>query len=258
MFEQLNPPPIVGETVAGEAAQALKQVKALVKNISANTFDLAEALHRVKKQKFYQPKYDTFPEYVDSLDIKASKSFYLVKMVDCMEQCGVERAVYEGVGLSKLRIITRLKVVDEGKDTLFEGVPVKLLVKALIETADSWEPDALELRVKQIQGLVGENASAGWINFPVTFAQKAAWEKAVALAKLQIGSVGKDENTGQYKDASIGSCAEIISVSYVQDPNNSPEEDYGTVSSPTEGSLPTGQLPLSDMQEFTGTAPAPS
>ena len=39
----------------------------------------------------------------------------------------------------------------------------------------------------------------------------------------QIGSVGKDENTGLYKDASLGSCAEVIAVSYILDPNNSPE-----------------------------------
>jgi len=187
---------IVGEAIAGEASQTLKQVKQLVKNLSANTFDLAEALHKVKTQKFYHPKYDTFADYIATLDIKVSKCYYLCKMVSVMEQCGIDRATYEPVGLAKLRIITRIKVMDdEGKDTTFEGVPTKLLVKDMIEKAGSWQPEALDLRVKEIQGLVGDNASAGWINFPVTYAQKAAWEKAVALAMLQIGSVGKDENT---------------------------------------------------------------
>ena len=223
-FEQPMVAPIVGEAIAGEAAQTLKQVKQLVKNISVNTFDLAEALYKVKKNKFYQPKYDTFAEYANSLDIKLSKLYYLTKMVEVLEQCGIDRSVYEQVGLSKLRIITRVKVTDEGKDTLFEGVPTKLLVKDLIENANKWEPEALELRVKEIQGLVGDNASAGWVNFPVTYAQRAAWEKAVALAQLGIGSVGKDENTGQYKDASVGSCAEVIAVSYILDPNNVSEE----------------------------------
>ena len=217
------PVAIVGEAVAGEAAQTLKQVKQLVKNISVNTFDLAEALYKVKKNKFYQPKYDTFAEYANSLDIKLSKLYYLTKMVEVLEQCGIDRSVYEQVGLSKLRIITRVKVTDEGKDTLFEGVPTRLLVKDLVENANKWEPEALELRVKEIQGLVGDNASAGWVNFPVTYAQRAAWEKAIILAMRQIGSVGKDENTGLYKDASLGSCAEVIAVSYILDPNNSPE-----------------------------------
>ena len=227
MHQSFEQPMIVGEAVAGEAAATLKQVKAFIKSLSTNTFDLAIALYKVKKNKFYQPKFDTFAEYSTSLDIKTSKCYYLVKMMDVMDQCGIDREIYEPVGLTKLRIITRVKVVDdEGKDTMFDGVPTKLLVKDMIEKASTWQPEALDLRVKEIQGLVGDNASAGWINFPVTYAQKAAWEKAVSLAMLQIGSVGKDENTGQFKDASLGACAEVIAVSYEQDPNNHPEGEY--------------------------------
>lgn len=225
MHSSFEQPVIVGEAIAGEAAQILKQVKQLVKNLSSSTFDLADALHRVKKNKFYAPKFSTFAEYADTLDIKTSKCYYLVKLVSVMEECGIDRDVYEPVGLTKLRIITRVKVVDDdGKDTMFEGVPTKLLVKDMIEKASTWQPEALDLRVKEIQGLVGDNASAGWINFPVTYAQKAAWEKAVTLAMLNIGSVGKDENAGQFKDASLGSCAEVIAVSYILDPNNAGEE----------------------------------
>jgi hypothetical protein len=223
-MEPIIPPAIYGEAEAGEAASTLKQIRSLVKNLETNTFDLFELLHKAKKNKYYQPKFDTFAEYIDSLDMKASKCYYGVKLIEVMERCDIDRAVYEPVGRAKLRIITRVKVVDdEGKDTLFDGVPVKLLVKDLIESHTKWTPQQLELRVKEIQGLVGDNASAGWINFPVTYAQKAAWEKAIILAMRQIGSVGKDENTGLYKDASLGSCAEVIAVSYILDPNNSPE-----------------------------------
>ncbi len=228
-MEQIIPAAIYGEKEAGEAAATLKQVKSLVKSLSANTFDLAEALHKVKKNKFYQPKFNTFAEYAATVDICDSTCYYLVKLVEVMRQCGIPREVYEPVGITKLRIITRVKVIDdEGKDTMFEGVPTKLLVKDMIDKAGTWQPEALDLRVKEIQGLVGDNASAGWINFPVTYAQKAAWEKAVALAMLQIGSVGKDENTGQYKDASLGSCAEVIAVSFILDPNNNPEDEMET------------------------------
>jgi len=226
MHQSFEQPMIVGEAVAGEAAACLKQIKSLVKGISTNTFDLFELLYKAKKNKYYQPKFESFAEYANSLDIKTSKLYYGIKIVEVCEQCEIPREVYEPVGLTKLRIITRVKVEDEGKDTTFEGVSVKLLVKDLIEKSSTWTPEQLDMRVKQIQGLVGDNASAGWINFPVTYAQKAAWEKAVALAKLQIGSVGKDENTGQYKDASVGACAEIISISFEQDPNNHPEDEH--------------------------------
>jgi hypothetical protein len=244
--------PIVGEAVAGEAAATLKQIKSLVKNLSTNTFDLFELLHKAKTHKYYHPKYDTFADYAKSLDIKTSKLYYGVKLVSVMEQCGIDRATYEPVGLAKLRIITRVKVVDdEGKDTTFEGVPTKLLVKDMIEKASTWQPEALDLRVKEIQGLVGDNASAGWVNFPVTYAQRAAWEKAVSLAMLQIGSVGKDDNTGQFKDASLGACAEVIAVSYEQDPNNHPEEEYGETSDSDTG-LHT-DVPNNDSDTVGGT-----
>jgi peroxiredoxin family protein len=216
--------PVVGEAVAGEAAAMLKQIKSLVKDLTTNTFDLAIALLKVKKNKYYQQKFNTFSEYIETLDIKVSKCYYLVKLVDVMEQCKIDRTVYEPVGLAKLRIITRVKVIDdEGKPTTFEGVPVSLLVKDMVDKASTWTPEALDLRVKQIQGLVGDNASAGWINFPVTYAQKAAWERAVKLGMMNIGSVGKDENTGQFKDASLGAVAEVIATNYWQDPNSHPE-----------------------------------
>ena len=61
-----NETAFVGEAVAGEAAATLKLVKSLVKGISVNTFDLAEALHKVKSHKFYAPKHNTFGEYAKS------------------------------------------------------------------------------------------------------------------------------------------------------------------------------------------------
>jgi hypothetical protein len=244
-----TPVEFVGEAVAGDAAQTLKQVKQLIKNIDDTSFDLAEALHKVRSAKYYQPKYNTFPEYVSSLDIKSSRAYYLTKMVSVLNYCGIPRSTYESVGMAKLRIITRVKVTEEGADTTFEGVPVRLLVQDMIDKAATWDIEALDLRVKQIQGLVGDNASAGWINFPVTYAQKAAWMKAIDLAMLSIGSVGKDENTGQYKDASVGSCAEIIAVSFIQDPNNSPEGEMGAydanskyISEGSSGTVSTPQV----------------
>jgi hypothetical protein len=217
---------IIGEAIAGEAAAALKQVKALVKNITSNTFDLAEALHKVRSNKYYAPKHNTFKEYANSIDIKIAKAYYLSRLVDVLEQAGVPREQYEPVGIAKLRLITRLDVKDkEGKPAMHEGKPISLLIKDLIETADKFTPEDLELKVKTIQGLVGENASGGWVNFPVTFAQRAEWEKAVALAQNNIGSVAQDEE-GNYKDASIGACAQVIAQSFILDPNNFGEEGF--------------------------------
>src|ERR1035437_7692834 len=120
----LAPSVIVGEAVAGESAQALKQVTQLVKGISTNTFDLAEALHKVKKNKFYYPKYDTFGEYAKTLELKLTKAYYLIKLVENMEAAGVSRAEYEPVGITKLRMLSRLDRSEErrvGKECRSRG-----------------------------------------------------------------------------------------------------------------------------------------
>ena len=216
------PAAIVGEAVAGEAAQTLADVKKLVKGLAVNTFDLFEKLHKVKKNKFYAPKYNTFGEYAKTLDLKLSKAYYGVKLVEVMEACGIPRAQYEPVGIAKLRLLSRVDLVDaEGEAKKFNGIPVTLLIKNMVETADSLSPDTIEAEVRKIQGLVGDNAPE-WENIPMTAGQRAKWNEAVELAKKNIGSVGKDED-GQYKDASVGACAEVIALSYVQDPNNYPE-----------------------------------
>ena len=122
-------------------------------------------------------------------------------------------------------MITRLELLDkDGSDLKHNGVPMKLIVKDLIETANKFTPEDLELKVKTIQGLVGDNASGGWVNFPVTIAQRAKWEQALKLAQKLIGSVTQDPETGNFKDCSIGAAAEVIAVSFIQDPNNLAEE----------------------------------
>lgn len=235
----LTGPAIVGEAVAGEAAQTLAEVKKLVKGLSVNTFDLAEKLHKVKKNKFYAPKFNTFGEYLKTLDIKLSKGYYLVKLVEIMEACEIPRSVYEPVGIAKLRLISRVetKNSDGGPkmyDTLTDDkTPISGVeaVKAIMQTAHTTEPDDIEALVRKINGQVGENTPE-WENICMTSGQRAKWSEAVELAKKNIGSTGKDEE-GDYKDASIGRCAEIIAISYIQDPNNWPEGEMPDASTDT-------------------------
>jgi hypothetical protein len=214
---------IVGEVVAGEAAQTLKQVKALIKGLSSNTFDLAHALYKVKKNKYYAPKFLTFSEYAKDLDIRLSKCYYLIRITETMETVGLAREQYEGVGIAKLRAICRLDLTDEnGHGKMYEGKPAVEVIKDLIAQAPAHSPEAVGETVKKLQGLVGED-SIVWINFPIKLAARNKWDEAISLAQKNIGSVGKDAD-GNYVDASVGSCAEVIAASYILDPNNSPEE----------------------------------
>jgi len=217
-------PAIVGEAVAGEAAQVLKQIKALVKGISSNTFDLATALYKVKKNKWYAPKCLTFTEYIGTIDLRSSKGHYLVRIAQTMEDVGIPRTEYEPLGIAKLRAICRLDLTDEnGNGKMYEGKPAVEVIKDLISQAPEYSPEAVDETVKKLQGLMGDDARV-WQNVSLTVAQRKKWQEAVKLAKLNIGSVGKDEE-GNYKDASEGACMEVIAASYILDPNNHPEED---------------------------------
>jgi hypothetical protein len=218
----LMPVAIVGDAVAGEAAATLKQVKSLIKVLSSNTFDLAEALHRVKQNKYYSPKYLTFAEYVKDLDIKISRVYYLVKLVEVMNAVGVPREAYEPVGIAKLRSICRLDLIEDGQPKMYEGVTAMETIKTLVGTALQYTPEGLDEKVKELQGLMGDDAMV-WLNFPIKVVARKRWEQAVALCQKLVGSVGQDPNTGLYQDASVGRCAELIAENYMQDPNNYPE-----------------------------------
>ena len=229
-FEELQigmstPIEIVGEVVAGEAAQTLKEVKALIKGLSSNTFDLFELLYKVKAKKYYQPKHDTFSEYIKTLDMKVSKVYYGVKIVEVMGAVGVPRAQYEEIGVAKLRAITRLELTDEdGAPKMYGDLTAVDTVKKLLTDSTQQTPEEVDEAVKELQGLMGDEALV-WLNFPIKKAARDVWEKAVSLAQKLIGSTGKDVE-GNYKDASVGRCAEIIAVSFLQDPNNSPEGEH--------------------------------
>ena len=221
------PVAIVGEAVAGEAAATLADVKKLVKGLSVNTFDLAEKLHKVKAKKFYAPKFNTFGEYAKTLDLKLSKAYYLTKLVEVMTACAIPREVYEPVGIAKLWIVCRVDTVNQdGGPKMYDlgtGLPVTgvEVVQAIMKHAEAQDPDELEQFVRKVNGQVGEYAPE-WENISMTKGQREKWTQAVDLAKKNIGSVGKDAE-GNYKDASVGACAEVIAVSYIQDPNNYPE-----------------------------------
>ena len=232
----LAPSVIVGEAVAGESAQAVKQVTQLVKGISTNTFDLAEALHKVKKNKFYHPKYDTFGEYAKTLELKLTKAYYLVKLVENMEEAGIPRAEYEPVGIAKLRLLSRLDMQDEtGQPKMYQGTPAASWVKSFDSHAAETSPADLEGMVKGLLGLTGDNSTV-WENWPMTLGQRTKWHEAIELAKKNIGTTGVDAD-GKHKDASIGRCCEVVALSYLLDPNNWPEneqpktENHGTMES---------------------------
>lgn len=237
---------IVGEVEAGRAAQVRRQINKLISSANSSTFDLAELLFEAKSKNFYSGwGFESFSKYAKSLEIKYTKSYYLVRVVENMKAAGLERAAYEPVGMGKLRIISRLK-----PDTEYNGVAVSLLIRELTLKAIDMSLEEVQIEVDTIMGLT-EDESLVWLNIRC---KKAARENvikpALALAKKHLGTKpadGVEGEEGQQKDESDGRALEMICANFLADPNYAIEEvaapqpptENGTPETPEEDINPT-------------------
>lgn len=216
MSDPMNPPVIVGEVVAGEAAKVKKQINEIIAGVNKSTFTLAELLHKVKTNQWYSKwGHETFGQYAKSLDLKVTKSYYLVRIIEAMTLAKVPKEVYEPVGIAKLRVITKLEPTEE-----YQGKPGTAYIKAMTETAKEVELDTLKEAVDVLQGKTGDDAVV-WLNVAVNkSARDNVIQPAIELAKKNIGTVGQDAD-GNAKDASDGRCLEIICAAFMSDAQNS-------------------------------------
>lgn len=214
-MENLNPPAIVGEAVAGQAAKVRSQINSIIKGVNTSTFDLAELLHEVKTKAYYAPEFETFGQYAESLEMKPSKSYYLVRIVENMGVAGIPRTEYEKVGIAKLRAISKIEPTDPGAAEK---------IKALVSGAASMDLEEVNQSVAESKGLTGDDAMV-WMNITL---KKAARDEvikpALALAKKNIGTVGKDSE-GMAVDASDGAALEMVCADFLSDPNNGYDTD---------------------------------
>ena len=229
MSEGLNEniPAIVGEVDAGRAAKVKREIVKLVKGTNAAAFDLAELLHEVKTKNFYSDwGYESFSKYAKDIDgLKYSKSYYLVAVISLMKAAGLDRAQFEPVGMTKLRIISVLNKVLEGE---FNGVPMPLIVNQLTLKAAQMSAEDVQLEVDTILGLT-EDESMVWINTKVKkIARENVIKPALALMKRHMGSIGPDEE-GNYSDPSDGAALEMICADILADPNYNVEAEQPTV-----------------------------
>jgi hypothetical protein len=200
---------IVGEAEAGQAAKVRKQLNALIKNLGTSTFDIMDLLYEVKNKQFFAPKYNTFAEFAKTLDMKVTKSYYLVKIKSVMEAADIPRETYEPIGLSKLRAISRLDVQKEEE---------LALIKGLIIEAPNQPLENIKALVAAGQGLTGDD-SLVWLNISLKQSAREVVRKAIAAAKKNIGSVNKDDE-GISHDATDGAAIEAIALDFLADPTN--------------------------------------
>jgi len=214
-MSEANVPAIIGEQEAGRAATVRRAINKLVAATNSSTFDLMDLFHEAKSKNYYSGwGFESFSKYAKSLAIKYTKAYYLVKIKENMVAAGLlERAEYEPVGLTKLRIISRLK-----PDTEYKGTPVSLLIRELTLKAGQMSPEEVQYEVDSIMGLT-EDESMVWVNIKVKkLARENVIKPAFEKAKKHLGTGPADEE-GQHPDATDGRALEMICANFLADPN---------------------------------------
>jgi hypothetical protein len=223
---------LVGEAIAGESVKARKELETLIRTLNASTFDVADLLHKVRKNGWYRPDFDTFGEYVKSLDIKQRKAEYLEKIVDVMEEVGYERNTYEPLGVAKLREITSLDPnVDWTNPSTGEVTPMRDFITEFVDKGLGMSLADIKQHVRTLKGLVGVNdiinRTFGWTRQAVD----ETIDPAIRLAKNAIGSTGRDAE-GNAIEPSDSKAIELILADFLANPANNvtlePDDENGS------------------------------
>ena len=216
---------IVGEAIAGESAKVREELKRLAGLLETTAFDISDLLWKVKKNHWYQPDFETFKEFYESIGLKRSKAEYLTDIAEVMEQVNIGRNTYEPLGTSKLREICSLDPNSTWTNPeTNEVTPMKEFITELVDKGKELKYDDIKQHVKTLKGQVGDdeyiNKMYGWTRGDY----RDIIEPAEELARKNIGSVGKDEN-GMAIDASSSYCHKVWAQEYLADPNNNVIKD---------------------------------
>lgn len=225
-FDPLSPSVLVGEAISGQAAKARKQLETIIRNVNRSQFDLSDALHDVKKNGFYE---GTWTEYLDTLDIKRQRAWYLEKIADVMATVQIARDTYEQVGIAKLRAITSLKPSDTWKNPeTGEETPMSEFIIGFVEKHQELSLEELKAHIRVLKGFVGDRDLVYRNLCFMRIVAEQSWDPAIEMAKNHLGSVGKDDE-GISIDPSDSAAAEMLAVEFLNIPMNHvlPVEEEG-------------------------------
>lgn len=235
-----TPPAIVGEQVAGRAAQVRKQLILLSNDVKANTLDLAELLVEAKREGY--PKkwgYEGIADFgKNELGLKERKVFYLMRIVEVCEAVGVKRADYEKVAISSLREITTLDPEEKyyNRETNENEDMAEHIVRLLADAPDMEGKEVAD-EVARLKGMTDENAMITRSHRWTVSAYENVIKKAIEQMRMHLGSKGRDPDTGKAVEYSDSQCLEDICLNFLADPN------YNQTPVPTEPQIdeyPTG------------------
>ena len=215
---------IVGEAETGRASRIKKEVTKLIKGVSSSSFDLADLLYEVKSNNYHVGYgFTSFSQYLKSLaeiGMKYSKGYYLFRITENGASAGLKRAEYEPVGLTKLRLISRLKPAGE-----FNGTPMPLIIRELTLKAINMMPEEVQFEVDTIMGQTDDDSMV-WINFKVKkSAREDVIKPALALIKKNCPESQLVDEDGNVTEMSDGAALEMMAANLLADPNYNTEPE---------------------------------
>lgn len=218
---ELTPAAIIGEAEAGRSAKVRREINKLIKGVTTNTFDLADLLYEAKSKNYFgEWGFESFSKYAKSLDIKYTKCYYLVAILENMVSADLKRDDYEPVGLTKLRAISRLKPAGD-----FNGVPMPMVIRELTLKAVNMTPEEVNFEVDTILGLT-DDESMVWLNIKLKkLAKQNVVSPALALAKKHMPESQTTDDEGMKHDPSDGAALEMICANFLADPNYNTEDE---------------------------------
>lgn len=213
---------IIGDVVAGAASVIKERIELLVNSLERSKFDIAELLYEIKDKKYYIGYgFDTFEEYGATL-MQRQRAKYLVRIVEVMTECGCDRKEYEKLGIAKLREITSLDPTANYKDKDGKLIPMRDFIIGFVDEGDKMSLKEIQEHVKTLKGLSGEDELV-WVNLHMKrLVKETTWQQAIEKARVNIGAVARDPETGNAIMASDSRCAEIIAIEYLNNPQNDP------------------------------------
>jgi hypothetical protein len=211
----VEPTVIVGEAVAGQSKQLRKKAEAIINVMETNQYDLGELLCRIQDEALYtQWGFNTYSEYMKTTKLKASKARYLPQIARVMKAIAVERAQYESIGISKLRVIASLNPTDvythpvSKEETSMHNFIAAIVDKALTD-GEAYTLDEIKKHVRTLKGITGDR-DITFLGIPIL---RAALDNVVRPCfdrfKMLIGTVATDSE-GKAVDASDGTVLERI------------------------------------------------
>lgn len=175
--------------------------------------DLAYLLLEAQEKNFHILwGYNTFGDWVEhgsGLDISARQGFNLLKIAKQSEYLGFQRDHLLKVGVSKVTEI--MKLCDKVSDSIMYDV---------MEQAVDMKLPEVRARVRELLAVEGEPIPE-YLTLKLLPESKEVFDQAVELVRRQYGDTIVN---GEVVEVSVSKCVELISLAYIQDPNNHPEQ----------------------------------